>query len=150
MKIRHQLITIYPSILGLNILHSLKIDVFVLVGGPRLHDIFVLKIASCLESTDEIIRKYKKATYQPGNSTWIYYIMHLDMNISWQFMFCNWRRRLCRPHFLAILCLNMFIISMKRHFVWLYIVLDTFSNEESARFLKRGNHLYNVHISSFF
>ena len=60
MKVRHQIITIYPSILGLNILHSLTIDVFVLVGGP-LHDIFVLRIVSCLESTDEIIRKYKKS-----------------------------------------------------------------------------------------
>jgi hypothetical protein len=28
--------------------------------------------------------------------------------------------------------------------IYMYIVLDAFTNEESARFLKRGNHLYNV------
>ena len=32
-----------------------------MVGGPRLHDIFALRIVSYLESTDEIIRKYKKS-----------------------------------------------------------------------------------------
>jgi hypothetical protein len=31
-----------------------------MVGGPRLHDIFALRIVSYLESTDKIIRKYKK------------------------------------------------------------------------------------------
>jgi hypothetical protein len=59
-----------------------------MVGGPRLHDIFALRIVSYLESTDEIIRKYKKkATYQPGNSAWVDYIMRLDMNIQFLYAY---------------------------------------------------------------